>query len=201
MLNLRTAPQVKWAGKMANRGLDSDPWLGELFLFPTVLHARSSFSFDISSESLQKALLATLVSLLSSHLPRDITVADRGGYSDGRVAFRIGIGNGDGFDILDGREEQRILSRIENSGPFNILDVSFHLDYTIRDGKPHKVRSDQYLVRLVFQSGRVELLVHHLKGIRRIDSVELLRLLIEKLNLELSNMRFPIIALEMVDST
>ena len=137
----------------------------------------------------------------SISLSRDITVADRGGYSEGRVEFRIGIGNGDGFDILDAREVQRVLGRIENLGAFAKLDVSFHLSYKITDGMAHRVRGDDYLLRLVFQDGRVELLVHHLKGIRRIESRELLELLIGRLNMELGRMRFEPVELESVSST
>ena len=99
--------------------------------------------------------------------------------------MKIGIGNGEGFDILDSREEQRLLGRLENYAPFNSLDLAFNLRYTIDDGRNHKLHQDHYVMRLVFQRGMLEVLVHHVKGIRRIGPEELVRLVVEKLNGEL----------------
>ncbi len=178
-----------------------DEWLGALHQFPTILHARASFSFDVTQDSLQKALVSALASLGEVSLPKMITVADRVGYSGGKIGFKIGIGNGEAFDVLDAREEERILDRIENRGAFGALDLAFHLHYTIDDGRRHKLHEDHYLVRLVFQLGRVEVLVHHLKGIKRVEPVELVRLILERLNIELANKRFPQADLESVSSS
>jgi hypothetical protein len=180
---------------------DDDPWLGALHRFPTVLHARASFSFDINPESLQKALLSALSSLRSTSLPKEITVADRDGYAKGRVDFKIGIGNGRGFDILDAREEERIFNRIENRRPFNTIDMAFHLHYAIDDDLKHKVHEDHYVMRLVFQPGRVEVLVHHLKGMRRVEPSELVRLVLGALNTELSREELSEVDLKAINSS
>jgi hypothetical protein len=182
-------------------GPDQDQWLGSLHSFPTVLHARASFSFDINSLSLQKALFRALSSLQASSMPREITVADQDGYENGRLGFKIGIGNGEGFDILDSREEERLLNRVENDGPFNTIDVAIHLHYAIEDGRRHKPHEDHYIVRLVFEAGIFEVLVHHIKGIRRVDPDELVRLVLLQLNSELACDNLSGLNLEAVDST
>lgn len=181
--------------------LDDDPTLGTLDSFPTILHARASLSFDINPDSLQKALISALASLRTNPKFREITVADRDGYVKGQLMFRLGIGNGDGFDILDSKEEQRVLNRIENRGPFNTLDLAFHLHYSISDGRRHKAHEDHYIFRLVFQPGRVEILVHHLKGVRRVEPDELVRLIIQELNVELARNRYGELELEAIDIT
>ena len=119
----------------------------------------------------------------------------------GQIIFRLGIGNGDGFDILDSKEEERVLHRIENRGPFNILDLAFQLHYSVGDGKRHRVHADHYILRLVFQPGRVEVLVHHHKGVRRVEPDELIGLIIRELNVQLTRNRYSEVELESVDIT
>lgn len=178
--------------------LEDDPSLGSLDDFPTVLHARASFSFDINPESLQKALVSALAALGSTPKSTEITVADRDGYFEGQVVFRLGIGNGDRFDIFDSKEEERVLNRIENRGPFNTLDLAFHLHYAIDDGLRHRLHEDHYVLRLVFQPGRVEVLVRHLKGVRRVEPDELIRLVLRELNIELGRNGYAELELETV---
>jgi hypothetical protein len=178
-----------------------DPFLGIVDAFPTVLHGRASFSFDINPESLQKALVSALVSLRTNPQPRDISVADRNGYLKGQLTFRLGIGNGDGFDVFDSEEVERVLHRIENRGPLNILDLLFQLHYSVSGDGPHRVHEDHYILRLVFQPGRVEVLIHHLKGVRRVEPDELLGLLIRELNVELTRSRYGEVKIESVQIT
>ncbi len=181
--------------------VEEDPSLGTVDNFPTVLHARASFSFDINPESLQKALVSALGSLRTNAKSRQITVADRDGYLEGQLVFRLGIGNGDGFDVLDSKEEERVLHRIENRGSFNTLDLAIQLHYSVNDGRQHRVHEDHYILRLVFRPGRVEVLVHHLKGVRRVEPDELITLIIQELNVELTRERYGQVELEVVDIT
>jgi hypothetical protein len=175
---------------------DDDPWLGTIESFPTVYHARASWLYDINPDSLQKAILAGLRSLTREERPLEITVADVPGYQAAKVSFRFGIGNKEGFDILDRKEEERMIRRIEEKGSFRTLDLVFHLHYSIDDDKKHKVHQDQYLARLTFQPGRVELLLHHLKGVKRISPDVLVRLLLSTSNRELSRNKYSEVELE-----
>jgi len=183
-----------------NESLDEDPWLGTLERFPTVYHARASWLYDINTESLQKAIFAGLRSLAQEKQPLEITVADIPGYQPGGVVFKFGVGNKDGFDILDAKEVERVIRRIEEKGTFRTLDLVFHLHYSLDDGKRHKVHQDQYLARLTFQPGRVELLLHHLKGVRRIAPDELVRILLSATNRELGQNKYPVLELESLSS-
>jgi hypothetical protein len=195
-------PNTYIAGRCKMKGLaEEDEWLGNLYAFPATLHARASLAFDTSPKIFQKALVSALASLPTTSIPREITIADRNGYSSGSVHFRVGIGNGEGFDILDAKEAERVLCRIENRQPFDSLDLALHLHYRIDDGRIHKVHDDQYALRLVFKPGRVEVLVHHLKGLRRIEPPDLVKMVVERLNVELARAHFPPIDLDEVSST
>ena len=150
---------------------------------------------------MQKAIFAGLRSLAQEKRSLDITVADIPGYQSGRVGFKFGVGNKDGFDILDDKEAARVIQRIEERGTFRTLDLVFHLHYSVNDGKRHKVHQDQYLARLTFQPGRVELLLHHLKGFRRIGPDELVRILLSATNRELNRNKYSELELESLTST
>ena len=184
-----------------NQSTDDDPWLGTVERFPTIYHARASWLYDINTESLQKAIFSGLQSLAEGKKSLDITVADIPGYQSGGVVFKFGVGNKDGFDILDDKEVERVIRRIEEKGTFRTLDLVFHLHYSLDDGKRHRVHQDQYLARLTFQPGRVELLLHHLKGVRRIAPDELVRILLSATNHELGQNKYPELELESLSST
>ena len=175
--------------------------MGNVHSFPTILHARASLSFDIHPASLQKVLVSALSTLRENPMSTSITVADVDGYSNGKARFNVGIGNGDGFDILDIREQERVLNCIENQGAFDSLDLAVHVQYRIDDGRVHKIHQDHYMIRLVFEPGRIEAMIHHRKGIRRMDPRELLKILIQRLNTELARERFPPVILESLSST
>jgi hypothetical protein len=184
-----------------NLSPDDDPWLGTLEHFPTIYHARASWLYDINTESLQKAIFAGLRSLSQRKKNLEITVADIPGYQSGEAQFKFGVGNKDGFDILDDKEAKRVIQRIEQKGTFETLDLVFHLHYSVDGSKRHKVHQDQYMARLAFQPGRVELLLHHLKGVRRIGPDELVRILLSATNQELDRNKYPELELESLSST
>lgn len=180
---------------------DEDRWLGGLHSFPTILHARASLSFDMNPASVQKALVSALSSFRKNPVSRMITVADQEGYSNGSAHFKVGVGNGEGFDILDVKEKERLLDRIENRGAFESLDLAVHISYTVADGRRHKIHQDHYVIRLVFEPGRFEALIHHMRGIRRVDPAELIDLITTQLNSELTREKFPAISVDRITST
>ena len=47
----------------------------------------------------------------------------------------MGIGNQTVFDLLDGREEDRVLRRIKEQDPLPVLDLALNIHYTVKDRK------------------------------------------------------------------
>jgi hypothetical protein len=189
---------VEWSAfhcSILSQALDEDPWLGTIEQFPTILHARASIVYDVTVETLQKTLVRGLVQLQESIRPIELSLSGQEGYLDGTVGFRIGVGNREGFDILDSREEDRVLRRILGK-VFSHLDFSLDLHYKVRASTRHRVARDRYLARLSFQPGRAEVLVHHLKGLRRVDPNELVHFLVRIVNIELNKKGYGEVELE-----
>src|SRR5207245_10389952 len=113
----------------------------------------------------------------------------------------VEVANKDGIYSLDYKEVERVIRLIDEKGTSRTLDLVFHLHYSLDDGKRHKVHQDQYLARLTFQPGRVELLLHHLKGVRRLAPDELVRILLSATNRELGQNKYPELELESLSST
>ena len=170
---------------------DNDPGLGSLENFPTVLHARAAFESEVNVANLQKSMVSALRALSDLRLPIELSRSDHEGYVNGQLDFKVGVGNVEAFDIFDDREEDRLLRRIENKGAFDSLDLSFKLHYAINDGKKHTIPDDRFLTRLLFRPGRMEVYVHHHKGIRRVQPEELIGLLIEEVDMNLESKKYP----------
>jgi hypothetical protein len=176
---------------MSLRGEDDDPWLGTLLNFPTVLHSRASFDHEINPDNLQRAVLLALRSISSLLLPIELSISDHDGYYHGTVSFKLGVGNAEAFDVFDDKEQERLLQRIENKGPFPTLDLAFNARYTVADEKRHTAREDRFLARLLFRSDRMEVYVHHLRGMRRIGPEEIIAMLNEQIDVQLQELGYP----------
>lgn len=176
--------------------VDEDPWLGTLERFPIALHARASLVFDMNTDTLQRTLVHCLCQLQESIGTMELSLSDHPGYLDGTVGFRVGVGNREGCDILDAREEERVLRRIEERGTFPLLDFSLDLHYRVQGPGKHRVQRDRYLTRMSFQQNRVELLLHHLKGLKRVQPDELVHLLLSLVNTELARKGYTEVELE-----
>ena len=170
---------------------EDDPWLGTLQQFPTVLHATASLQFDTDTETLQRAILRALRALAKTPRQVQLSLADHDGYFDGEASFKVGIGNETFFDLLDPRQEERVLQRIEQQGPFPVLDLSVSIHYAVKGGKRHNVRGDRYIARLLFQPEGLEFLLHHLKGIKRIAPDQLIELFLASVNTQLRRQKQP----------
>jgi hypothetical protein len=179
--------------------IEQDPWLGTIEHFPTVLHARASLVYDVNPDTLQRVLVHSLYQLQHSSTSIELSIADHPGSLRGIVGFKAGIGNGEGFDILDRNEEERVLRRIVERGPFQTLDFALDLHYRTTGGT-HRVRIDRYLTRVSFQPGRVELLIHHLKGLKRVQPDELVQFLLALVNTELAEKGHSKIEMETVEA-
>ena len=98
-----------------------------------------------------------------------------------------------------GTKGERVLRRIVERGPFQTLDFALDLHYKTTGGR-HRVRNDRYLTRASFQLGRVELLIHHLKGLRRVQPDELVQFLLAHVNAELAEKGYSEIEMEAVEA-
>ncbi len=197
-LNVRDDFRV--SSQMLSQALDVDLRLGMIERFPTVLHARASLIFDLNTDTFQKTLIQCLCQLQESIRTIELSLSDHPGYLDGTVGFRVGVGDQDGFDILDKRVEDRVLRRITAHGVFQTLDLSLDLHYKVKGSGRHRVQGDHYLTRMFFQTGRVELLIHHLKGLKRVQPDDLVHMLVFLMNRELSKKAYQELEIETLEA-
>lgn len=134
-------------------------------------------------------------------MPFELSISDDDGYQSGKLRFEIGVGNGEAFDVLDLGEKQRLVGRIENRGPFSTIDLVLQVRYVIEDNRSHKIHGDHYVVRLVFHPGRFEMLIHHVKGLRRVDPAEIVQLIQQTLDAELVKNGLPRLEVASVKSS
>ena len=170
---------------------EGEEWSGMLDRFPTVLHARASFLFDINTDSLQRAIISALGALEKTARPMKISMSDRSGDFDGNVSFRVGVADGTGFYRLDRSGMRRVFRRIEENGPFQTFDIAINLHYSVESTGRHSIHGDRYIARMIFQPGRLELLLHHFKGLKRIQPDELVHFLLTLFNGELARRKYP----------
>jgi len=194
-------PKAKLEDAMSFGGEDHDPWLGALLNFPTVLHSRASFDHEINTENLQRAILQALRSISMLSLPIELSISDHDGYYPGTVSFKLGVGNAEAFDVFDYKEQERLLQRIEKKGPFPTLDLAFNLRYAVTDEKRHTAREDRFLARLLFRSDRMDVYIHHLRGMRRIGPEEIITMLIRQIDIELQKLGYPSLQKENVQKS
>jgi len=181
---------------MLGQVLDGDSWIGEIRRFPTILHARASLAYDVTTVTLQKSLILSLKRIQESRQEIEVSLSDRKGYLEGTVGFKVGIGNDSGFDILDSAVEDKVLRKIIAQGPLPILDFGIDMRYRIQSPTRHRVAIDRYLTRFTFGTGKLELLVHHLQGLRRLEPGDLVQLLLSAVNNELASRGYQPMELE-----
>jgi len=154
--------------------------------FPNAYHGFARVKFNTSLSELQTTILSTLYKLngqkINDNLARLIG-------SNVEVIFEVGVANGLTFNYID-EEELKILFRESREKNFSILDFLCIIRYyALRSGKRRALRFDYYLFRILFVGREFEIRVFHEKGLQRISAKDLIKFLIEKINLELSKRR------------
>ncbi len=153
--------------------------------FPQTIHGRAVLSYDTESVNVQKILIKILRELNRFQVDTSITLAGREGYLEGKIAFEVGIANGNHFNYLDSLEERLINEVIEKQGTLPIADFLIVLRYMLKDRDRHPIRTDSYLLRFIASEYAMEMYLFHEKGIRRVNPDELIGMIAKELNREL----------------
>lgn len=174
------------ARENSNNQIESRTQYGVLESFPNVTHAKASIEFSTEVTELQKCVASAFRGFNSKTLETQISIAGRPGPVPGYTAFEAGVGDGDCFNFLDEKELKRLLSHIESGQPVRTLDFFLIVKYLQKDGTKSPIRFDRYLIRLSFAHQELDVKVFHEKGLRRMNPDEVVTLLIDDVNLELT---------------
>jgi len=168
------------AHERAKTAAGQDSLYGIFAGFPDVRHGVASVKAVGSKYRLQMALADVLTSLNRQRRPTKISVANHSELLDGEITFESGIAEDDCFVFFDDEERSRFIGHLEAQGPFRSLDFFVIVRYSV-PAIEKQPWLDRYMVRTEFYDGAIDLIVVHTKGLQRIDTEGIIRLLVEEL--------------------
>ena len=160
--------------------------------FPDLYHGVALFSCRSSPKSIQRVIVS-LFCRINHGEALELPILSSQGI---QLFLDIGIAEGLAFNFIDDEEKNRFLSLIEKTS-FRTLDFLCIARYYVPVGNRRRpLKFDYYMLRFIFDSETVELIVYHEKGTRRLSIEDLIRILSEKINEELRRMGKPPLEIE-----
>jgi hypothetical protein len=154
--------------------------LGVYENFPVNVQKVVRFAATVSDKTLQKAVAECLRKLNSESLRLEDFASPS--LSDCTVVFEFGVADGDTFNYLDSEETQKLLGEIRKAS-LRIMDFFCAIRYYKERGvKKSPLKFDYYLLRLIFNTGLVEVLIFHERGPRHVPPEDLVNLIVERVN-------------------
>lgn len=164
--------------------------LGRYDDFPSITHGRAQITHEIPLDKLQRVVIWSLHKLNGRREASQISVADHPGTHQGEYSFQIGVADGSFFDYLNGREVKKLYDVLRSDKVFPALDFLIIVTYHyFREGRRVPLRFDRHLLRFIFYGNQMELLLFHMRGIRRMPLDELLGRVINKISQEVKRRR------------
>ena len=169
--------------------------LGRYENFPEVIHGVVRFTCESSTREVQQTILPALHNLnhevcglgeVTLHLPQEC-----------EVSFELGVAEDFDFNFLDEKELDRFQSSIiEKKLP--TLDFFFVVRYHVvnDNGKRVPLKFDYHMLRFMFQENSIELRICHERGPQRVPLEDLVTLIVERINEELSQRQLKSLNLE-----
>jgi hypothetical protein len=155
--------------------------------FPDLHHGVAVFSCGAGCRAVQRALIRLFHRINVGGEPVEAPVLSSQGIS---LFFEIGVADGLVFNFIDDEEMARWVGLLtEDKREIKTLDFILIARYYVsREGRRRPLRFDYYILRFIFGSEALEIRVHHERGTRRLPIDDLLRLLGEKISLELKRL-------------
>ncbi|MGQ9565414.1 MAG: hypothetical protein ACUVT5_02580 [Candidatus Bathyarchaeales archaeon] len=152
--------------------------------FPEIPHAKAIFHGPASTETLQQAILKTLVMLNGQEYEQNEVSSES---ATCKVGFEFGIAEGTAFNYLDGNEIERFQKNLSKK-TLASLDFFCVVKYYLSRAKEKQkaLKFDYYLLRFIFRKPSIILTVFHERGTRRLSIEELINFLTTKINAQLA---------------
>jgi len=160
--------------------------LGRYDNFPTTIHHIARFTYQISTQQLQQAMLHVFHQL--NQQTDDLKNVTRASPANCKVDFEFGIADEVTFNFIDKEEYDRIQTSLkQNTNAFRILDFFCATRYHVTDaeGKRKPLKFDCNLLRFSFSRRVMEIFLVHERGIQHIPLEDLVTFLIRQINKEL----------------
>lgn len=164
------------------RGRDN---LGVYINFPNIHHGTAQLEFNIPKNDLQRIMLNTLYRLNGQSASASLSSLIGPGID---IIPEFGVAEGLTFNYLNKDTLNMILNLI-NERSVRILDFFCIMRYyRLREGKRRALRFDYYFLRFLFSNNNkfFEVQVFHERGLGRITIEDLIKFLVENINMDLS---------------
>lgn len=156
--------------------------LGEFINFPETVHGRSIISFKSPIQKMQQAVIEAMLYLNGHEEPRLLSHSALSMEMQGVMGFEIGIADGIFFDNLDEETASGVTGYFSLKSGYRILDFLVITTYRYsREGRILPLKFDHHLLRFFFNAGKIEVLLHHSQGTRRLPLDELLQKIFDEL--------------------
>lgn len=157
--------------------------LGRYDNFPTSIHGTARFTYQISTQQLQRAMLHAFYQLNQQIC--DLKNVTRASPANCQANFELGIAEEVTFNFIDNEEYERLQTCLkQNANVFRILDFFCATRYHIMcaDGKRKPLKFDYNLLRFSFYRRIMEIFIVHERGIQRIPLEDLITFLAQQIN-------------------
>jgi len=161
--------------------------LGYYENFPTNIHGTATYTYQTSTQQLQKAILHAFHRL--NQETRDLKKLTKASPANCVINFEFGIAEQDAFNFLDKEELDRFQESLEKAREqVRILDFFCAMRYhtTTSNGKRRPLKFDYTLLRFTFYRKTMELRIAHERGSQRIPLEDLATFLTSRINNELT---------------
>ncbi len=156
--------------------------LGEFINFSETVHGRSIISFKCPVQKMQRAVIDAMLYLNGHEEPRLLSLSALSMETQGVMGFEIGIADGIFFDNLDEETASGVTEYFSSNSGYRILDFLVVTTYRYsREGRILPLKFDHHLLRFLFNAGKIEVLLHHSQGTRRLPLDELLQIIFDEL--------------------
>lgn len=156
--------------------------LGEFINFPDTIHGRSLISFKCPLLRMQRAVVEMMLSLNGLEKRRLLSISGFPNEIEGVMRFEVGIADGVFFDNLSEAVASRLVQYLSSNNGSHVLDFLLVATYYYeREEKVRPLRFDHHQLRFFFDTRTIEVLLHHVRGTRRLPLDELLLIMLEEL--------------------
>lgn len=169
--------------------------LGVIDEFPFIIHGKAILKHDVPNNRVRELVIQGFYTLNDREEDRLLSVSSRPGPFLGKQGYTVKIGYGSVFENFNEKTFKKLVKSSSFSQRF--LDfqivISYHYD---REDKKVPLRFDQHLIRHIFLSNKIGIMLVHIKGIRRTPLTDVLRLVTKIMDQSFSSNGFNGVTIE-----
>lgn len=157
------------------------PIFGVIDDFPFIVHGKAVLRHDVPNNLVRELVIQGLYELNGRENDRLLSTSSLASPLLGKQGYIVRIGYGSIFDNFN----EATLKKLVKSSSFSqrFLDFQIVISYHyIHEGKKVPLRFDQHLLRHIFLSNKIGIMLVHIHGIRRTPLTDVLRLVIKNID-------------------